>query len=266
MTPAAATRRPPRRAERATIVDVDDLPRLYSDFADWWPLLSAPADYAEEVGVFLRLVQDAVEGELRTALELGSGGGNNAWHYAQYLQLSLVDRSPRMLAVSRALNHSAEHLQGDMRDVRLGRSFDAVLVHDAVSYLTSEADLRAAMATAFAHCRPGGVALFTPDHLRETFRPSTSHGGHDGDGRALRYLEWRYDPDPGDTVVTVDMAYLLRQGERVEVVHDRHLNGLFTRSTWMALFHEVGFDARVVPYALTSVSDPLEAFVGRRPV
>ena len=264
MTPAAATRRPPRRAERATIVDVDDLPRLYSDFADWWPLLSAPSDYAEEVGVFLRLVQDAVEGELRTALELGSGGGNNAWHYAQYLQLSLVDRSPRMLAVSRALNHSAEHLQGDMRDVRLGRSFDAVLVHDAVSYLTSEADLRAAMATAFAHCRPGGVALFTPDHLRETFRPSTSHGGHDGDGRALRYLEWCYDPDPGDTVVTVDMAYLLRDGERIEVVHDRHLNGLFARSTWLALLHEVGFDACVVPYVLTSISDPLEAFVARR--
>ncbi len=243
---------------------MDDLPRLYSDFADWWPLLSAPADYAEEVGVFLRLVQDAIDGELRTALELGSGGGNNAHHYAKHIDLTLVDRSPRMLDVSRALNPGAEHLQGDMRDLCLGRTFDAVLVHDAVSYLTSEADLRAAMATAFRHCRPGGVALFTPDHLRETFRPSASHGGHDGDGRALRYLEWCYDPDPADTVVTVDMAYLLREGEHVEVVHDRHLNGLFARRTWLALLREVGFEARLTPYALTSVSDPLEAFVGRR--
>ena len=254
----------PSHRERATISDVDDLPRLYSDFAEWWPLLSAPAEYAEEVGVYLRLVQDAVDGDLRTALELGSGGGNNAHHYAKQLDLTLVDRSPRMLTVSQALNPACQHLEGDMRDVRLGRTFDAVLVHDAVSYLTSEADLRAAMATAFAHCRPGGVALFTPDHLRETFRPSTSHGGHDGDGRALRYLEWCYDPEPSDTVVTVDMAYLLRQGDHVEAVHDRHLNGLFERSTWLALLRETGFDAHVVPYALSSMEDPLEAFLGRR--
>jgi len=254
----------PSHRERATISDVDDLPRLYSDFAEWWPLLSAPAEYAEEVGVYLRLVQDAVDGDLRTALELGSGGGNNAHHYAKHLDLTLVDRSPRMLTVSQALNPDCQHLEGDMRDVRLGRTFDAVLVHDAVSYLTREADLRAAMATAFAHCRPGGVALFTPDHLRETFRPSTSHGGHDGDGRALRYLEWCYDPEPSDTVVTVDMAYLLRQGDHVEAVHDRHLNGLFERSTWLALLRETGFDAHVVPYALSSMEDPLEAFLGRR--
>lgn len=243
---------------------MDDLPRLYSDFAEWWPLLSAPEDYAEEVGVYLRFLQGTVAGELRTALELGSGGGNNAYHYAKRLELTLVDRSPRMLAVSQALNPACQHLEGDMRDLRLGRAFDAVLVHDAVSYLTSEADLRAAMATAFAHCRPGGVALFTPDHLRETFRPATSHGGHDGDGRALRYLEWCHDPDPGDTVVTVDMAYLLRQGEHTEVVYDRHLNGLFARSSWLALLREAGFDACSLPYALTSVSDPLEAFVARR--
>lgn len=254
----------PSHPERATISDVDDLPRLYSDFAEWWPLLSAPAEYAEEVSLYLQLVQDAVDGDLRTALELGSGGGNNAHHYAKHLDVTLVDRSPRMLAVSQALNPDCQHLEGDMRDVRLGRAFDAVLVHDAVSYLTSEADLRAAMATAFAHCRPGGVALFTPDHLRETFHPSTSHGGHDGDGRALRYLEWCYDPDPSDTVVTVDMAYMLRKEERLQVVHDRHLNGLFARSTWLALLRQVGFDVRTVPYALTSMDDPLEAFVAHR--
>jgi hypothetical protein len=46
-----------------------------------------------------------------------------------------------------------------MRTVRLGRAYDAVFVHDAVSYMASEADLRQAMETAFAHCRPGGIAV-----------------------------------------------------------------------------------------------------------
>jgi hypothetical protein len=59
-------------------------------------------------------------------------------------------------------------------------------------------DLRAAMRTAFAHCRPGAVALFCPDHTREGFRASTSCGGHDRPARSLRYLEWTFDPDPAD--------------------------------------------------------------------
>jgi len=67
--------------------------------------------------------------------------------------MTLVDRSPEMLTVSRALNPDCEHIEGDMRTVRLGRVFDAVLIHDPIMYMTTEPDLRSAMATAFAHCR-----------------------------------------------------------------------------------------------------------------
>ena len=67
-----------------------------------------------------------------------------------------------------------------MRSVRLGRTFDAVFVHDAIAYMTTEDDLRAVFATAFEHTRPGGVALFVPDAVTETFEPAADHGGHDG--------------------------------------------------------------------------------------
>ena len=60
-----------------------------------------------------------------------------------------------------------------MLTIRLGRVFDAVLVHDAVDYVTCQADLRQVIGTAFAHCRPGGIAVFVPDHTAETF-----HAGH----------------------------------------------------------------------------------------
>ena len=178
---------------------VADLPRLYNDLASWWPLLSPPEDYAEEAEFYRRLLVEASDPPPRTLLELGSGGGNNASFLKAHFELTLVDRSPGMLAVSRALNPTCEHVEGDMRTVRLGRVFDAVFIHDAVCYMTSEEDLRAAMATVVIHCRPGGVALFAPDAVTETFRPSTDHGGVDGAGRALRYLEWTWDPDPSDT-------------------------------------------------------------------
>ena len=57
-----------------------------------------------------------------------------------------------------------------MRTVRLGRTFDAVLIHDAIGYMTTEADLRAAFETAETHLRPGGVFITSPDFFREDFR------------------------------------------------------------------------------------------------
>jgi SAM-dependent methyltransferase len=224
-------------------------PLMYGELAGWWPLLSAPASYAEEAEIYRRLLVEAGDRPPVTVLELGSGGGSNASHLKAHFQLTLVDRSEGMLEVSRELNPECEHLQGDMRTVRLGRSFDAVFVHDAINYMTTTEDLAQALATAFVHCRPGGVALFAPDHLRETFRTGTDWGGHDGDrGRGARFLEWTWDPDPLDSTCTVDYAYLLREADgSVRVEHDRHLQGLFPRATWLRLLEEAGFRARAVP-------------------
>ena len=206
--------------------------RLYDDLASWWPLLSPPSDYEEEAAFYREALTAACEGPVRTLLELGSGGGNNAFHLKPHFTLTLVDLAPGMLEVSRALNPECEHVEGDLRSVRLGRTFDGVFIHDAICYMTTEADLRQAFETAYVHCRPGGAALFAPDYVRETFQPTTDHGGTDGADRALRYLEWAYDPDPADTSYLVDYAFLLRAPDgRTRIEHDRHVEGLFPRAT-----------------------------------
>jgi SAM-dependent methyltransferase len=204
---------------------------------------------------------------LRTVLELGSGGGNNAWHMKAGFAMTLVDLSSAMLATSRAINPDCEHLEGDMRDVRLGRTFDAVFVHDAIDYMTTESDLRRAMETAFVHCRPGGVALLVPDHTAEAFEPGADHGGHDGaDGRAVRYLEWSTDPDPSDTWIVTEYAFVLRETDgSVEVAHETHRTGLFPRDDWLRLLREAGFDANAIPEVTTEDHPPRELFLGRRP-
>jgi SAM-dependent methyltransferase len=226
-----------------------DTPKLYGDLAAWWPLLSAPADYSEEAAFYERMLLETCERTCHTLLELGSGGGNNASHLKTRFNMVLVDRSPGMLEVSRALNPECEHLVGDMRTARLGRQFDCVFVHDAVAYMTTEADLRRAIETAYVHCEPGGAALFAPDHVRENFRASTDHGGHDGVNRGLRYLEWTWDPDPADSSYVVDYAYLLRESDgSMHVEWDRHIEGLFARADWLRLLADVGFQPKVVPF------------------
>lgn len=225
------------------------MPKLYDQLSGWWRLLSPPEEYAEEAAFYAATLLAAVNAPFRTLLELGSGGGNNASHLKARFQLTLVDPSPGMLAVSRELNPECEHIEGDMRTVRLGREFDAVFIHDAIVYMTTAGDLRAAIETAYVHCRPGGAALFAPDHLRESFRPSTDHGGSDGPDRALRYLEWTYDPDPADSTYLVDYAYMLRHPDgSVSVEHDRHVEGLFSGDEWLRICADVGFQATIVPF------------------
>ncbi len=239
--------------------------RLYSDLAEWFPLLTAPADYAEEAAEIVRLAESHGRDELRTLLELGCGGGNNASHLKARFACTLTDLSEEMLAVSQALNPECAHTAGDMRTLRLGRTFDVVLVHDAVVYMTSEADLRAALETAFVHTRPGGVAIFLPDCTRETLVEETRKGGHDGEGRALRYLQWTHDPDPRDTTYEVDFLIGLRDGDApLRVVHDHHVEGVFGRDEWVAGLEACGFDVEVEPVDVEDAPG-WTAFVGRRP-
>jgi SAM-dependent methyltransferase len=227
---------------------------MYGDLAPWFHLITAPEEYEDEASFILEQLRQHVDGSLETLLELGSGGGNTASHLKRDLQVTLTDLSPQMLELSTTINPECEHLTGDMRTLRLGRTFDSVLAHDAICYMTTEADLRAAMTTAFDHLRPGGVAVFAPDHIRDTFAEGTDHGGHDGPGlaegrpdRALRYLDWTTDPDPDDTTYQVDYAMLLRDTDgSVEVRRDRHIEGLFSRQTWLDLLAGVGFEAHAV--------------------
>ena len=218
--------------------------RAYQELARWWPLFSPPVHYAEEVADFLRRLGPLAPGP-RTMLELGSGGGSFASHLKPHFRLTLTDISEGMLNESRAINPEAEHIAGDMRTLRLDRQFDYVLVHDAVCYMTTLDDLQAAIGTAAAHCKPGGTVIFLPDYVTETFTPGTDDGGEDGpDGRAFRYFEWRWDPDPNDSTYVVDYAFLLREtnGE-VRVIHDRHTEGLFPRATWLSLLEAAGLPA-----------------------
>jgi hypothetical protein len=83
----------------------------------------------------------------------------------------------------------------------------------------------------------------------------------------MRWVEWRWDPDPADTTYLVDYGYLLREADgSVHVEHDRHVEGIFAREDWLRWLSEAGFAPKVIPLELTEV-DPqtLEVFVCRKP-
>ncbi len=239
----------------------DESPKLYSELAGWWQLVSPTDDYADEAAFFGSLFRDA---GAKTILELGSCGGNVAWHLKKDFALTLTDVSPEMLAESGKQNPELEHIEGDMRTLRLGREFDGVLIHDAIMYMTTEDDLRSAFLTAYGHCKPGGIAVIAPDWVSETFRPHTAHEGTDDGERGVRYLEWVWDEDPSDTEVNYEVILALKTGNELRTVVDRQKNGIFPRSTWLELLTESGFEAEVVEDPSTE-GERSEIFVGRKP-
>ncbi len=229
------------------------LPRLYADLAYLWPILSPPEDYLAEADVVRDVLReklgDPASGERQRVLEFGAGGGHTLVHLADGYDCTAVDLSSAMLEHCGALLPSARCVVGDMRDVELGETFDAILIHDAVDYLTTEEDLRATLANAHRHLRPGGVLLLAPTYTRETFADHEVASDHrDADRFDVTYFSYVHDPDPGDTSFELILVYLIRRAGDVRIEHDRHRCGLFPIARWRALVREAGFTiARTAP-------------------
>jgi SAM-dependent methyltransferase len=236
--------------------------QFYGELAAWWPLLSPIEDYEDEARAIVAPFR-ARRPDARTLLMLGSGGGHLAHSLVGTYDCTLTDLSPQMLALSRELNPGAAHHVGDMRDLDLGRTFDLLLVYDSVDYMTSEEDLRAAMGTARRHLAPGGLALFLPDDVADSYEPHTDVGGSDGeDGRAARLVQWCEAPGP-DGTVAVHYGFLLREPDgTVRTAYERHLTGLFSRATWERLLCDAGFAAEVVPEDTEDDRPPRLLFFG----
>ena len=222
---------------------------LYNRLAYLWPAISPPEEYVVEADDWRRALRNYLGPGRHRLLELGVGGGHNLSHLTAEFDAVAVDISPNMLELSRRLNPTVEHHLGDMRTFRLpGRSFDAVLIHDAICYMLTEDDLRAAFATARAHLRPGGLLLVGPDLVRDTFRPGMRMTwSTERDGVQIDTEEIVYDLDPSDTVVESYFTYTINERGARRIERDTHVTGLFPIATWMDLLEAAGFRTDRIP-------------------
>ena len=223
-------------------------PRLYSDLAWLWPLWGDPAEnygpYCEHV---TQLVRKYARGETRTLLNIGCGGGKNAFNLKENFIVTGLDISPAMLDLARQLNPECTFRLDDMRTFDWLDRFDAVLIDDAISYMTSEADLRAVFERAYTHLKPGGVMVCGPDYTKETFvqnctRVSRASSRSKPEHIEVIFVENDFDPDPQDTSYEAAIIYMIREHGRLRVEHDLHRLGLFPLETWRKLLAEVGFE------------------------
>ena len=141
---------------------------VFDAYAHYYNLLYRDKDYLGE-SEYIRGLMVRHCPEARTVLDLGCGTGRHDLLLAQMgYAVTGVDQSGEMLEVAKAnrasLNPqppSLNFLQGDLRSVRLGTTFDVVIsLFHVMSYQTANEDLTAAIATARAHLKPGGIFIF----------------------------------------------------------------------------------------------------------
>lgn len=246
--------------------------RLYSDLAHLWPIISPPEEYTGEAQEWL----DVIRGHLDTPetsrqgpptlLELGCGGGHLLSHLTAHFMTEAVDISPQMLEISRRLNPQTLHHVGDMRTLRLGREFDVVAIHDAVNYMTTEADLRAAITTAEIHLNPGGVLLLAPDCIQETFiGPRVVEWTREAEDRSVTFIEYMAKPRPGSTTTESVFVFVIDDDGELRVEVDRHTGGLFPSGSWLSLLGAAGLDAEYMQTNAYEGGFGGNLFVGRKP-
>jgi SAM-dependent methyltransferase len=141
---------------------------VFGTYSRYYNLLYRDKDYAGEAEYIRGLVAGHCP-NARTILDLGCGTGRHDFLLAQMgYDVTGVDLSEEMLTVANSqsapLDHPYPHLrflQGDIRTVRLDKTFDVVIsLFHVMSYQATNADLQAAFASARAHLKPGGIFIF----------------------------------------------------------------------------------------------------------
>ena len=224
--------------------NVNDTRHLYTDLAWLWPLWGdAETEYTHYCRHVTGLIRQYAKIPVTTLLNLGCGGGKNVLNLKREFDVTGVDLSITMIEQAKALNPECRFIQGDMRTIRIDRTFDVVLMDDAISHMNCRKDFIAAFRTAHAHLNPGGVLVATPDATTETFQQNmTSVTPATQDGLDVVFVENVYDPDPTDDQYETTILYLIREHGRLRIETDHWTMGIFSLDTWRHVLRETGFE------------------------
>lgn len=236
-----------------------DATQVFGDYASYYDTLYQDKDYEAECDFVEGLFKAHAVGEVKSVLDLGCGTGGHALPFIERgYSVTGVDRSEGMLDAARAKANAAGvelplH-QGDVRDLDLKQTFDAVIFMFAVvAYQTTNADLSGALRSARRHLEPGGLLFFDtwygPAVLADPPTDRVKEMAHPEDGtRILRMTHPVHDVLAQTIAVNFHVLHL--DGETVvdEVRESHGMRYLFPQEL---LFHleQAGFElAEVCPF------------------
>ena len=136
---------------------------VFKDYSRYYNLLYKDKNYQAETNYIDELIRKYSSQPVTTVLNLGCGTGKHDLFLAKKgYQITGVDLSDDMLDIARqSAIPGANFYQGDIRTLRLNKTFDAVIsLFHVMSYQVTWQDLLDAFTTAKAHLNPGGIFIF----------------------------------------------------------------------------------------------------------
>ena len=210
----------------------------FQKYSAYYDLLYADKDYVAEAGYVARTLQ-AANSAVRTILELGSGTGRHGRLLAGMgFDVYGIERSRDMAAIAQSSKGDVPSAGafkcevGDLRLVRVGRTFDAVIsLFHVISYQITDGDLRAAFRTATEHLENGGLFLFDVWHGPAVVVTEPSIRKKEAAKGRYRVKRVAY-PERNATARTVKVVYALdcediESGERAQFQEEHLMRYIF---------------------------------------
>ena len=242
----------------------------YNELAWTEDLLADPAEYEDEVRVYVDLIKRTATDPPHTLLHLGCGAGGHDRIFKRHFAVTGVDLSLGMLNKARAAHPDIEYIEGDMRTLRLNRQFDAVAIPDSIDYMASLDDLRQAIQTSVEHLKTGGVLLVVAK-TKETLQNNNFAYTGEKEGVHVTLLENNHINLFRPNSYEATLVSLIRQQGELTIHTDHHILGLFPKATWDQVLKDAGLAVRTQTldciynkYLLGEGEYPLTILVGQK--
>jgi SAM-dependent methyltransferase len=212
--------------------------KAYNELAWVDEILGTKESYQEEANVYIQEILKVLDKEDISMLHLGCGAGGHDYHFKQVFKVTGVDISPGMLERAILLNPEVDYLLKDMRDFKIEKKYDVVIIPDSIAYMTSLEDLRKTISNANQHLMPGGLLIIVAN-IKEDFKENNFVYTGKKDDTHITLFENNHQISSSNYEAT--LFYLIRQGNKKRVYQETHLLGLFTRLEWINIFDEYSF-------------------------
>lgn len=137
--------------------------RVFKDYSKYYDLIYNDKDYKKEANYVEGLIKKYQSYPVKSIINLGCGTGKHDFLLAEKgYETTGIDISNQMLEVAQqSKTNNTDFHHGDIRTVRLNKTFDAVIsLFHVINYQTSNKDLRDTFLTAKSHLKPGGILIF----------------------------------------------------------------------------------------------------------
>lgn len=203
-------------------------------------------NYAAEAAQIHQLIAEACP-SARSLLDVACGTGAHLAELRKWYTVEGADISPAMLDMARKRVPDVPLHLADMRQLNLGRDFDAVIcLFSSIGYITDPVELRATVQRLVDHVGPGGILIFDgwvrPDQWNDAYHGDPDIASND----EMMVVRLSFTRRAG-RITELDMHHLVRTDSGIEYFVESHRLALMPTEEYVSAVEQAGLQARVVP-------------------